>query len=306
MRRLLALTSVAVVAAVAGLFISSAGAVSVGRSATIASFSDSVGEVPGGPDISTVTVSLDGNVLTVEGQVAGMPELMSDGAVMFILNTDSNPSTGGLQGADYVIAMDMKTLQGGVMRWDGSDYVPADQVADPSRTLIGSGSVGFMFNLANFGSPRHIEFAMMVLKGTTDTGLLDVAPDGGLWAFDAVAPTPAPPTTTTPTPTPTPVVVKPVIGTPTATPAAAVAGKRMTVTFRVTRSDNRNPLLSGTMVCDPSVAGKVIKHAESFKAGTARLSFLVPKTAKGKLLKVKVTIKVGTKSATRIATYRVR
>ncbi len=60
------------------------------------------------------------------------------------------------------------------------------------------------------------------------------------------------------------------------------------------------------MICDPSVAGKVISHTESFKAGIARLSFLVPKTAKGKLLKVKVTIKAGNQSATKIVAFRVK
>lgn len=88
----------------------------------------------------------------------------------------------------------------------------------------------------------------------------------------------------------------PVIGKPVMTPTRVMAGKRVTVTFPVTRSDaaQPKPLTSGTMVCDPSIGGKVIPHAESFTNGVARLSFVVPKTAKGKLLKVKVTIKAPT------------
>ena len=96
------------------------------------------------------------------------------------------------------------------------------------------------------------------------------------------------------------------IGAPLTTLRGAVAGKRMTVLFPVTRSDNGKPLLTGRMICDPSVAGRVISHAEGFNAGTARLSFVVPKAAKGKQLRVKVTIKLGTQSATRIATFRVK
>jgi hypothetical protein len=99
--------------------------------------------------------------------------------------------------------------------------------------------------------------------------------------------------------------LKAVIGAPSASPAKAVAGKRLTVAFPVRRSDNGKPLKTGTMICDPSVAGKVIPHAERFKDGTARLSFTIPASAKGKLLKVKVTIKVGKQSTTRIATFRV-
>lgn len=99
------------------------------------------------------------------------------------------------------------------------------------------------------------------------------------------------------------VVVRPVIGAPTTVPAKATAGKRFTVSFKVTRSDNGKALTTGTMICDPSSAGKVITHAESFRAGVARLSFVIPATAKQ--VRVKVTIKSGTQAATRITMFRV-
>jgi hypothetical protein len=51
--------------------------------------------------------------------------------------------------------------------------------------------------------------------------------------------------------------------------------------------------------------GKVLKHAESFTAGKAKLAFVVPKTARGKLLKVKIKIVNGTQSATKVVTYEV-
>jgi Calx-beta domain len=98
---------------------------------------------------------------------------------------------------------------------------------------------------------------------------------------------------------------KPVIGKPVMSPALAQAGKRFVVTFKVTRSDTGKALTAGRMICDPSVAGKVIAHAESFRGGAARLSFVIPRTAQGKLLTVKVTIKAGTQSATRVATFKV-
>jgi hypothetical protein len=99
---------------------------------------------------------------------------------------------------------------------------------------------------------------------------------------------------------------KPVIAKPVAVPAKPLAGKPFTVSFKVTRSDTGTSLLRGTMICDPSVSGKVIRHAESFRAGTARLSFVIPADAGGKLLKVKVTIKVQGGSATRVATFGVQ
>ena len=99
--------------------------------------------------------------------------------------------------------------------------------------------------------------------------------------------------------------VKPVIGKPVAVPAQPVAGKRFAVSFKVTRSDTGAPLVRGTMICDPSVAGRVLPHAESFRAGAARLAFTVPASAAGKSLKVKVTIRAGGQSATRVSSFRV-
>jgi hypothetical protein len=104
-----------------------------------------------------------------------------------------------------------------------------------------------------------------------------------------------------------PAAYKPVIGKPVTVPTQPVAGKSLVVTFKVTRSDTGTRLLGGRMLCDPSVTGKTLRHAESFKAGTGRLAFVVPASSAGKMLKVKVTIKapVGT-SATRVASYRVQ
>ena len=100
--------------------------------------------------------------------------------------------------------------------------------------------------------------------------------------------------------------MRPVLGKPVGVPAKPVAGKRFTFSLPVTRSDTGALLLTGKMDCDPSVAGKVIRHAESFKAGKARLSFVVPKTAKGKLLKVKIKITASGQTAGRTYTYAVR
>jgi hypothetical protein len=100
--------------------------------------------------------------------------------------------------------------------------------------------------------------------------------------------------------------VKPVVGKPTTSPVQPMAGKRLVVTLPVTRSDNGAALTTGTMICNPSVKGQLMKHAESFANGIVRLSLVVPKTARG-MLKVKVTITtVDGLATTRVATFRIR
>lgn len=49
----------------------------------------------------------------------------------------------------------------------------------------------------------------------------------------------------------------------------------------------------------------MIRHEESFKAGTARLSFVVPKTANGKLLKVLIRVTASGRTAGQTYTYAV-
>jgi hypothetical protein len=98
---------------------------------------------------------------------------------------------------------------------------------------------------------------------------------------------------------------KPAIGKPSVKPGRAIAGRPFSVTFRVTRRDSGRPISRGQMVCHPTIAGKVIRHTESFRRGLARISFVVPANAAGKTVRVKVTIRANRQSATRIARFRV-
>ena len=121
---------------------------------------------------------------------------------------------------------------------------------------------------------------------------MSVASGAGRTAASSLAPASTPPPAL-PIPTPTPPVqapeqpaVKAMIGASVATPARPIAGQRFIVSYGVARSDSGAPLTSGTVICNPTVAGKLIPHAESFRNGTVTVSSVVPKTAKGKLLKV--------------------
>ena len=109
-----------------------------------------------------------------------------------------------------------------------------------------------------------------------------------------------------PAPPKPPVIVQPVFGQPQTLPKRAVAGKRFVFAVTVKRSDTGARLTTGRMVAHPILAGKVVKHVESFKAGKVRLSFALPKAAKGKLLRVRITITTGRQTATHVYTTRVR
>lgn len=272
-----------------------------------ASFTDPAGDVQGtAPDITSVVVGDNpaSGKITVTATVAGY----ASGSAAFqlvrvYLNTDKNAATGAPDqgGIEYALGAGRDAEGSGwwIDRWDGSKYAEIAQSATVGFTRSGD-VMTWTFNKADIGGSSGFAFCAWSSSWDAADNRLgeDSAPDDGMWSYDLSAPFTPPATQTAPAP-----LLKPVIAAPTATPAKLSAGKRAAVAFRVVRSDSGEALTTGTMICDPSVGGKVLPHSESFKGGTARLSFLVPQSAKGKSLKVKVTIKVGTQAATRIATY---
>ena len=308
------LVVMAAVAAAVGLALASgsvsAASARVAGSAGSATFTDPTSDARGpAPDITTASVSdnpANGTItfaLTAVGYASASPD--SQPLLKVYLNTDKNDATGAVDqlGAEYYVeaSRDASGSYWDFMRWDGSRYIEVSQ--SPSMAFTRSGDVlTWTFNKSDIGGSTGFKFFAWSSTwdaGNSQTGE-DVAPDDGSWMYDLT-------TATSPTTTPAPPAApgKPWIGGPATTPAKAVAGKRFTVSFPVTRTDNGKPLTTGTMICDPSVQGKVIPHAESFKNGTAQLSFTIPKSANGKLLKVKVTIKVGSLSTTKVATFHI-
>jgi len=258
-------------------------------------FADPSGDGGGAPDVTTVAITDDYSTGAIQFSVtaAGYSTIdVSQSPSIFVyLDTDRNSAASRESDGNWW----------NVVHYDGSNWVDVPQ--SPTMSVSRSGDT-YTWNLSKSDLGGTTGFAFWVIAGTFDSGgnvvAGDRAPDGGTWSYMLSIPPPPP----APAPVAPAGAVKPVIGAPTITPAAT-AGKHVTVTFPVTRSDNGEPLTTGRMICDPSVQGTVITHAESFTGGTAKLSFTIPKTAKGKLLKVKVTIKVGGKSTTKVATFKV-
>ena len=265
------------------------------------------------PDITTVNVNDDFATGIVTITVTTADSLPTDGDWEFWVNIDldKNVSTGDPDdGTEAWLGAGLDIKDGywwTAERWNGSDWV--DLPVPSMRSRHGSSTEDWTFNKTDLGITTGFNFNVATYLNVSTSGGMtiihimpryDYAPDSGMWTYDLSTSPPPPPAP----PAPAPAAVKPVIGAPIAT--AAVAGKQMTVTFPVKRSDNGAPLLKGTMTCDPSVSGKALAHRESFAAGKAKLVFTVPKAAKGKLLKVKVTISSSGLAATKVATFKVR
>lgn len=271
-------------------FSGSASAGRDGASTWTAHFTDAVGDGGAAPDLLTVEFTGDAAAKTVTFQVAAKGALPSADALERVvsvwIDADKNRSTGDpADGTEYLLQFwtDPAEPDGWawfVGRWENGDWHSIDSSA---VSFGGLANMSWTVSAADLGGATS--FAAYVVADTEDAaGAVmgrDVAPDSGEYLFDMAGPTL---TETT--------FVKPVIGNAATVPATPVAGRRLSVSFPVRAAgDQTKPLANGTMTSDVSMAGKVVPRTASLRRGIARLSFVVPANARGKQLKVKVTVK---------------
>jgi hypothetical protein len=254
-------------------------------------YSDPAGDASTAPDVTTVSVVGDARTGMISFSVTatGVRPASPDGMTRWVsvwLDTDNNPATGD-DGSEHALFFVDDPADPehwwNVGRWNGSDWQQPDLTPGTGFSRAGDVLTWRLHKTQLGGSTR---FSIVVSTSIDDAGgntvADDWAPDNAEWIYDINGPTRT-----------AMWFVRPVLGKPVTVPARVRAGQRVTLSVPVTRAEGAKsvPLTKGTMTCDPSVAGRTIAHAESFKSGVARLSFVVPKTAKGKPLKVKLTIK---------------
>lgn len=277
---------------VAFALVVAAAVVGTGAATADSTWSDPAGDANGAIDVTAVTVANDA-AGTVTMRITASH--VGGSVLAVFLDTDVNGLFSDATGKMLAVGMPTPGVVLPMAFGRDANGEPIPITVPSYRAAATPTGIELSFAKSELGIDQAFGFYVLTwLVDTEADG--DFVPDGdAVWTY----------VLTTPPPPPPPVKVKPVIGRPVATPA--VAGRRMTVTFPVRRSDNGAPLTAGTMNCDPSVAGKTLVHRESFRGGKARLSFVVPKQAKGKSLKVKVTIvSADGLSATQVATFKVR
>ena len=309
-----------------------------GMSSSVAgttSYADPAGDAKGGPDVTAVTIDGDPAtgtiVFTVSATGWGDPVTELERDVIIWIDTDRNSATGDPDdGTDISLVAyeDATGKYGGIQYWSGSDWV-VQTPWSPTTNIAGRpGAVRFTVNTSDLRGATGFRFYVIggIWNPSSNTWVAeDDAPNTGWWDYSITETTPPPPPAAE-------TKVKLRISAPTTVPKVAIAGKRFTVTFDVNFAVTKpattidigtgetssgmltliRPAEKGTMVGNPSVAGRVIPHKESLKNGEARLAFVIPATAKGRLLKVKVKITATEKetgrtlTTSRIATFRVR
>ena len=90
----------------------------------------------------------------------------------------------------------------------------------------------------------------------------------------------------------------------TAPPAKPAAGKLFSVGTRVTRGDNGAAVATGTVTCTVRVGSAPLRATGRIRNGVAYCAMQIPRTAKGKL--VRVTVKVTFQGVATTKTFSAR
>jgi hypothetical protein len=240
-------------------------------------FTDSTGEDPAAPDITTIVVSNDdAGLITFKVNISNRPALTSDMLVLMFLNTDQKATTGDTSsfGADYAIQLAPGAVD--LFKWNGSDYVGAPSQASVTFGYDATGAT-IHASAADLGHTRAFSFSAVAISGLTTDAMgnldstnahSDPAPDLGHGVFSYK------------------VLTKLSLSVKAFTtgPKPAKAGKKFVASLAATESDTGGPVHAGTVACTATVGGKHLTAAAHRVAnGIATCSWLLPRNAKGTL-----------------------
>jgi hypothetical protein len=266
-----------------------------GRSAytgpTLTAFPDTVGDHDAAPDLTSVRVSdVKSGWITFAITTPNFATLPAEAAIVLTIDADSNPQTGD-DGAELTV-----TLVGGEIaldRWNGRRWTP-DELPSRARTRNSGNVVGIDLHVSELRNTRRFGFAL--LSADLNTAVegavaVDLAPsDFSYWGY-ALANRPA---------------LTLVARAPVATPRRPRAGQSFTVSLPVTRSDTGARISSGTVGCRARAGGAAVEASGRVSGGSARCAFVVPRAAKGKVLRGAISVRTGGTLVSRNFTFVVQ
>lgn len=252
---------------------------------------DAAGDSGGAPDITVVNVANDAAGNLTFTVTTNQPALAADAVLTLWLDTDRNSSTGS-DGVEFSLFVGAAGWR--LNRWDGTQFVQA--TAPSANSTYANGVMTFRINKADIGGVNSFLFYLLSVQFNAAGEIVarDDAPDGTA-VYDytlTVPPPPAPPLTLR-------------LSAPVAVQARPAAGKAFAVRVGVTRGDTGGPLASGVATCKVTLGLKPLRAVGSVRAGRASCAMLLPKTAKGKLLRGTIKVTFRNVSATKAFSYRV-
>ena len=244
------------------------------------SLPDAVGD--GDPDITKITAASNGSGgLTFIVDIGNRTDLADEEFVQVFIDSDHNQATGTQpNGVEYAMQMDREDVT--LFRWDGTTFVPVPN----------SSAYGYIFNGFRFGVLQSeigaTAGAISYWAETVSGEKGDDAPDGKIAELQLST-------------TPLQLEVQQFAATKT-----VKVGKRYSVGMRVLRSDLEETTSAGIVTCTAKFGKKAAKVEAVFPEDIAGCVGVAPKAAKGKTLKVTLTLMLDGVRISRTASVKVR
>lgn len=248
-----------------------------GRVLEVGFLDDPAGD--GSPDITRIGVGSNATAVTFMVDLANQTTLAEGQAILVLIDSDVNLET-GFNGIDVALALASNGVA--LLRWNGTQLVAAQVPSvygyhhDSFRLAVARSELALTTGTLRF----------VVLTTPTENG--DFSPDSTYAEY---------------------VLSNEALTLQIAQFKAAktiVAGRRFTATLQARRSDLAELSSAGAVVCAAKVGTKKVKVTATFPADLATCAGVVPKTAKGKVLKVTVTLTLDGVKVTRTASIKVK
>jgi len=254
-----------------------------------ADFTDPASDANGAPDVTDVTVFNDAfNRVIFGAKIAGGKAMAADSEITFVVDADQNPETGS-SGWDYWIVLDGAKMWN-LFSWDGTQWIEAP--ATTVKTSFVDDIVLFGIDRSELGNTSSFDFFVEANKIAGEEPVAtDTAPDGdAAWSYATVTKTFG-------------LAASPVI---VVTKGGARIGKPFVAGYVVGRTDSPELMLAPKSTCVATVGGKRIAARVVQEQDVAACRVTLPKTAKGKLLKLTLTTTSGGKTVTKSYSTKVR
>ena len=261
-------------------------AVSAASAGATGIYSDPTGDSGSAGDVTGVQVVSDPSSGQIIFRITGRNLSTSPNMLTFLaIDSDADPTTGSVLagGIDYFVGFDDTSYQ--FLHWSGTDWV---DTPDSTLTVSGGGNRWLIsVNRREIGNPTDLNFDVFTIDQSSDNAGDDAPGDGMFnYSLDMAGPL--------------------ITGlTTSAKPSKPRAGKRLTVaaTTITLPPDGRvsmTPIVPDSYTCVATLNGKRIAGS-----GKGRCTFVLPKTAKRKTLRVTLTVSYQGAKKTKVLTYRV-
>ena len=300
---IIALASAALACAGALATADAGNAASVVARANSQTYTDPTGDSGSGPDVGGITVSNDDTgKITFQVGVPNRPSLAASDVVLVFVDSDLN-STTGMSGIDYIFGFIGPLAV--VFKVDPPGTPQPTSLPTFSGFYAG-GTGTFSVNRSDIGTTVALRFYVLS-SGDGFTTKSDDAPDGdGIYLyFVAVSTAPPPPPPAPPAPAP-PAAAPFSLKVASLKVPKARAGRSLTASMEVMRSDTSALLTQGTIACSATLAGKPLPvRSKGFKSGLAGCTWVLPAGARGKVLRGTIAVTFGGASVKRSFSARV-